>query len=179
MIGPSGTFFIVQTETDNKKAIENTLRKYMNKVGGFRLASDSSAVRSWFREKGVLTVATQRQGTEVKLEQIEEAGIELDCEEVSLVEENGNKFELVCDPSKVATVEGELVKLGFVIFIIVKFLALNSLFRFIVESSEVHFRALHFVTVQGEEMLRIEKLYELLQDDESIRQIYDNIDLGK
>lgn len=32
VIGPSGTFFIIEAETDNRNVLENTLRKYFNKV---------------------------------------------------------------------------------------------------------------------------------------------------
>ena len=83
VIGPSGTFFIVIAETDNKKTFESTLRKYFNKVlflnvlnepffqvGGFRMATDASAVRSWFNEKGVILVDTKKDGKDIKLEQV-------------------------------------------------------------------------------------------------------------
>jgi len=51
VIGPGGTFFIIQAETDNKKVFESTLRKYFNKLGGFRIAGDSSGVRSWLTRR--------------------------------------------------------------------------------------------------------------------------------
>lgn len=44
---------------------------------------------------------------------MEELGIELDCEEVTVVDEDGtNKFELIVDPKKIHSVENEFVKLG-------------------------------------------------------------------
>ncbi|KAK6043875.1 DNA-binding regulatory protein, YebC/PmpR family [Cooperia oncophora] len=148
VIGPSGTFFIIEAETDSKRALENTMRKYFNKVGGFRFASEASAVLSWFEQKGVLSVKRK----------MEEIGIELDCEDVSLVEDEGRVFELVCDPGKLAKVEKALTSKGL-----------------IVESAELQFRPLHPIKVESEDAAKIEKLYEYLQEDESIRQIFDNI----
>ena len=44
---------------------------------------------------------------------MEELGIEMDCEEVNLVTEDGaKKFELLCDSKKIQTIENDLVKLG-------------------------------------------------------------------
>ncbi|KAK6018786.1 DNA-binding regulatory protein, YebC/PmpR family [Ostertagia ostertagi] len=141
VIGPSGTFFIIEAETDNKKTLENTMRKYFNKVGGFRFASEASAVLSWFEQKGM-----------------EEIGIELDCEDVSLVEDEDRVYELVCEPRKLTKVEKALTDKGL-----------------IVESAELQFRPLHPVHVESEDATKIEKLYDFLQEDESIRQIFDNI----
>ncbi|CAI4230575.1 unnamed protein product [Auanema sp. JU1783] len=154
VIGPSGTFFIVVAETDNKKAFENILRKYFNKVGGFRLAADSSGVRSWFDEKGVLTVSPERDGKQLKLDEIEEIGIELDVEEVSIVEDDGKKFELLCEPGKLMSIEAELSKQ-----------------KFTVESAEVEYRAKHPIPVQGDDATKVEKFYELIQEDDNTKQI--------
>ncbi|EYC02327.1 hypothetical protein Y032_0100g3235 [Ancylostoma ceylanicum] len=161
VIGPSGSFFIVEAETDNKKAFENTMRKYFNKVGGFRFATEASAVQSWFEQKGVVTVKADLKGKPVPLEQMEEIGIELDCEDVVLVEDGGRMFELLCQPGKLSEVESSLTSKGFA-----------------VEAAELQFRPLHPVRIEGDDASKVEKLYELLQEDESIRQIFDNIQPG-
>ncbi|KAL6727380.1 hypothetical protein Aduo_009260 [Ancylostoma duodenale] len=161
VIGPSGSFFIVEAETDNKKAFENTMRKYFNKVGGFRFATEASAVQSWFEQKGVVTVKADLKGKPVPLEQMEEIGIELDCEDVVLVEDGDRMFELLCQPGKLTEVESSLTSKGFA-----------------VEAAELQFRPLHPVRIEGDDASKVEKLYELLQEDESIRQIFDNIQPG-
>ncbi|VDM75847.1 unnamed protein product [Strongylus vulgaris] len=112
VIGPAGSFFIVEAETDNKKAFENTMRKYFNKVGGFRFASEASAVQSWFQQKGVLTVKAELKGKPVGLEQMEEVGIELDCEDVVLIESGDRTFELLCQPDRLSDVEHKLTSKG-------------------------------------------------------------------
>ncbi|KAJ1365886.1 hypothetical protein KIN20_026352, partial [Parelaphostrongylus tenuis] len=159
VIGPSGTFFIVEAETESRKAMENTMRKYFNKVGGFRFASDPSAVQSWFEQKGIVNVKEVARDGVIPLEKMEEVGIELDCEDVSLVESDGRTFELVCGWDKLSKVENALVDRGFNI-----------------ESAEIQFRPTHPVRVDGEDAAKIGKFYDLLQEDESIRQIYDNIE---
>ncbi|VDO22966.1 unnamed protein product [Haemonchus placei] len=158
VIGPSGTFFIIEAETDNKKVLENTMRKYFNKVGGFRFASEASAVQSWFEQKGVLSVSEKAKGESVPMEQMEEIGIELDCEDVSLVEDEHRLYELVCEPGRLTKVETALTEKGFV-----------------VESAELQYRPLHPIHIESEDAAKVGKLYEFLQEDESIRQIYDNI----
>ncbi|CAB3402238.1 unnamed protein product [Caenorhabditis bovis] len=158
VIGPAGTFFIIQAETANKKQLENDLRKYFNKVGGFRMAADGG-VRTWFAEKGVVTVDAVKDGKKIPMEQIEEAGIENDCEEVELVEEDGSeKYELLCEAKSLNSVESGLTKAGYAVL-----------------SSEVEFRALHPIELPEAESARVEKFYELLQEDEQVRQIFDNI----
>uniref|UniRef100_A0A158P9H0 Transcriptional regulatory protein n=1 Tax=Angiostrongylus cantonensis TaxID=6313 RepID=A0A158P9H0_ANGCA len=114
VIGPSGTFFIVEAETESRKMMENTMRKYFNKVGGFRFASDPSAVQSWFQQKGIVNVKELAQGRPVPIEKMEEIGIELDCEDVSLVESDGRTFELVCESENLSKVESALADRGFV-----------------------------------------------------------------
>ncbi|WKX99577.1 hypothetical protein Q1695_014450 [Nippostrongylus brasiliensis] len=146
VIGPSGTFFVIEAETDNKK------------VGGFRFASDAAAVQSWFVQKGVVNLKPTTKEGKLSLEKAEEIGIELDCEDVSLVADDEVVFELVCAPEKVSKVENALVSKGLT-----------------VESAEVQFRPLHPIEIEAEDAVKVEKLYELLQEDESIRQIFDNI----
>ncbi|CAP33890.1 Protein CBG15714 [Caenorhabditis briggsae] len=158
IIGPAGTFFIVIAETSNKKALENDLRKYFNKIGGFRLAADGG-VRSWFEEKGVVHVDVKKDGKEMTTEQMEEVGLEFDVEEVLLIEEDSTKkFELICDSKSLSNVESQLGKAGFSIL-----------------QSEIEFRAVHPIDCPEAEAPKIQKLYEMLQEDEQVRQIFDNI----
>ncbi|KHJ95643.1 DNA-binding regulatory protein, YebC/PmpR family [Oesophagostomum dentatum] len=139
----------------------DTFRNFLikMKVGGFRFASEASAVQSWFQRKGVLTVKADLKGKQVPLEQMEEIGIELDCEDVALVE--AELFELLCSPDRLSEVESNLTNKGFT-----------------VESAELQYRPLHPVRIDGDDASKVEKLYELLQEDESIRQIFDNIQPG-
>ncbi|CAI5444595.1 unnamed protein product [Caenorhabditis angaria] len=158
IIGPAGTFFIVQAETSNKKAFENDLRKYFNKLGGFRLAADGG-VRTWFEEKGVICVEPIKDGKTLTTEQMEEVGIENDCEEVSLVEEDGGqKFEFLCEAQKLNSIESGLSSTGYTVV-----------------SADIEFRAVHPIELPPTESAKIEKFYEILQEDEQVRNIFDNV----
>ncbi|CCD73796.1 Transcriptional regulatory protein [Caenorhabditis elegans] len=158
IIGPSGIFLIVTAETSNKKAFENDLRKYFNKLGGFRLAADGG-VRSWFEEKGVVHVDTKKGGKILNIEEMEEIGLEFDAEEVLLIEEDSTKkFELICDAKSLQTLENGLGKGGFSIL-----------------QSEIEFRPVHPIDCPEAEEPKVQKLYEMLQEDEQVRQIFDNI----
>ncbi|CAJ0941664.1 unnamed protein product, partial [Mesorhabditis belari] len=162
VIGPSGTFFVVHMEASSKSTAESTLKKYINKTGGgFRMAPDLSAVQAWFDQKGVLSVSEKdRNNKTLSLEQMEDLGIELDCEEVSAFMEDGErKFELLCNPLSVNKIE-----------------ALLNEKMLVVESGEVEFRAMHPINVESEDKEKIEKFFKLLEEEDMVINIYDNID---
>ncbi|KAK0420873.1 hypothetical protein QR680_014939 [Steinernema hermaphroditum] len=79
IIGPAASLFVVETETDSKNRMTNTIQKYLNKIGSFRIAQDS--IKNRFEEKGVITTDVKLKDKELTLEQMEEIAIELDCEE--------------------------------------------------------------------------------------------------
>uniref|UniRef100_A0A8R1E8C0 Translational activator of cytochrome c oxidase 1 n=2 Tax=Caenorhabditis japonica TaxID=281687 RepID=A0A8R1E8C0_CAEJA len=146
IIGPSGIFLIITAESSNKKSLENDLRKYFNKLGGFRLAADGG-VRSWFEEKGVTHVSASKAGSEITMEEMEEAALELEVEEVTLfVEDSAKKFELLCESNNLLLVENGLSKQGFSVL-----------------SSEIEFRAVHPITLSEADARRLENLYDMLQ----------------
>ncbi|PIC41190.1 hypothetical protein B9Z55_008697 [Caenorhabditis nigoni] len=90
---------------------------------------------------------------------MEEVGLEFDVEEVLLIEEDSTKkFELICDSKSLSNVESQLGKAGFSIL-----------------QSEIEFRAVHPIDCPEAEAPKIQKLYEMLQEDEQVRQIFDNI----
>lgn len=160
LIGPSGSFIIVEAETDNYNRTKNTVQKYIKKAGGVRLSA--SSLRNRFDEKGFIIVApTKTDGSKVVLETLEEVGIELDCEDVSKLEDRdeGPVIEMTVDATKLNKVEAQLVEHGY-----------N------VENSEVRLIAHHFVSLSAEESASLEKLYELLGEDEDVTQIHDNIE---
>ncbi|GMS89119.1 hypothetical protein PENTCL1PPCAC_11294, partial [Pristionchus entomophagus] len=161
IIGPSGCFLIIETEAPNRSGINSTIQKYMNKTGGFRLAADSSAVLSWFDSKGVVRVdSVSKDGKAIPFEKAEEMGIELDCEQVELIEgEDGkSKFEMLCNPKHLTSVEEGLSSQGLVI-----------------EYSETEMRPKHPISLPETDQKQVEKFYEFLQEDEHVKQIFDNI----
>lgn len=103
---------------------------------------------------------TKADGSKVDVEVLEEAGIELDCEDVSKIEdrEEGPVVELTVDSGKVNQVENSLTDQGYS-----------------VENSEIRLVAHHQVTLSQEEASVLEKFYELVGEDEDVTQIHDNV----
>lgn len=70
---------------------------------------------------------------------MEEVGIELDCEDVTLVEDAGEKyFELICDLVRLQNVEHKLVARGFNVI-----------------SAEVNMRALHTIAINESDSAKV------------------------
>ncbi|CAD5215018.1 unnamed protein product [Bursaphelenchus okinawaensis] len=159
IIGPSGSFIIVEAETDSYNRTKGLVLKYMKKVGGFRM-SDSS-LKSRFEEKGKIVVEPKKSdGSLLTLEEMEEVGIELDCEEVVVFEkrDEGVAIELTVENGKMHKVESALGEKGYV-----------------VENSQVKLIPLHAIEVSEQDMDTINKFYEYMDEVDEVQQIHDNI----
>jgi len=159
VIGPSGSFFVVETLTDSKTRMDNTLRKYMNNVGHFRHANGT--ILSTFNETGVLLVSSKRSdGSPVEMDTLEALCVDMDCEDLAVIEEeDGDKWELICPVLRLQTVSSRLVELGYS-----------------VECAEVQWRSKHTVTLNQDDAVKVERFYRLLQQDGDIKQIFDNLE---
>lgn len=95
------------------------------------------------------------------LEQVEEAAIELDCEEVTefTAEDGTKKYELTFGLSNLSSLESKLQQHGFV-----------------VESAEARLVSEHLVSVTSEEAEIVERFYTLVQEIEDVTNIFDNIE---
>lgn len=161
VIGPAGSFFIVETLTDNKNRKVNTMTKYFNKTGGFRFCTGPASIRQAFDEKGVIHVSPFKDGQPISLEKMEELGIELDCEDVSFVvnESNENIYELICDYVNLRKIENELRSAGYSVV-----------------TADLQLRAKHTVPISIEDTAKVEKFYQFLQEDPEVKQVFDNLE---
>lgn len=121
-------------------------------------------MRNRFEEKGVVRIlAKDAAGKSLHVDDVEELAIELDCEEVTKVEEeDGDRLEFVTEALNVSKVESALSEKGFS-----------------VESAETELIALHPVTLSEAESEVVEKFYEQLQEIEEVKQIYDNLNTSE
>lgn len=127
-------------------------------MGGFRFATQP--LKSRFDEKAFVTVAAKKQdGSVASLEALEELGIELDCEEVSRLDEQEAGFELVVASDRANATEEALTAQGYA-----------------VENSEVRLVPHHAVSLSAEEFRAVEKFYELVGEDEQFTQVHDNLE---
>uniref|UniRef100_A0A7E4ZT02 Transcriptional regulatory protein n=1 Tax=Panagrellus redivivus TaxID=6233 RepID=A0A7E4ZT02_PANRE len=158
LIGPSGSFFIIEAEGENKSKIQSQIAKSIKKIGGFRFAADS--LQNRFEAKGIVHISAKTaDGKTLKVEDVEELAIELDCEEVTALNDDGEKLEFTTEPNNVSKLESELAAKGYTI-----------------ELAETQLIPLHAITVSEAESTLVEKFYEALQDVEEVKQIFDNID---
>ncbi|MFH4982099.1 hypothetical protein AB6A40_008808 [Gnathostoma spinigerum] len=160
VVGPGGSFFVIETETDSIPRMNQTVAKYLNKMGGgFRIITDPSICGN-FDEKGVLHISCSRKNKPVSLEEMEEVVIELECEDVALIESDSQPcFEVMCSISQLRQTERKLAELGYSVIL-----------------AEMQMRAKHTISLSKSDSEKVEKLYEYLQEDSSIKQIFDNIE---
>jgi translational activator of cytochrome c oxidase 1 len=158
MIGPSGSFFIIEAEGENKSKIQSSITKALKKIGHFRFAPDS--LMSRFEEKGIIQIDGKKGEKEIKVEDVEELAIELDCEEVVKIdEEDGPKLEFTTEIGNLNKVENALTEQGYT-----------------VELAEAQLIPLHPVPISDSDAAIVEKFYEQLQEIEEIKQIFDNVE---
>uniref|UniRef100_A0A0N4ZG38 Transcriptional regulatory protein n=1 Tax=Parastrongyloides trichosuri TaxID=131310 RepID=A0A0N4ZG38_PARTI len=159
IIGPSGTMFILECETDNAKRTENGLRKHLNKLGGFRIVTDS--LKNRFEEKGVLTISEKdKNGKILPLDVVEETAIEYDIEEVEEIDGEGIKqYNLYCDKKDLSSIESKL-----------------GASNFVLENTEIKLMPLHPIAVLEDDMVKVEKFYEALMEEDDVKNIYDNVE---
>jgi translational activator of cytochrome c oxidase 1 len=158
LIGPSGSFFIIEAEGENKGKIQSSITKALKKVGHFRYANDSLLNR--FDEKGIVRIdAKSSDGKSIDVEDVEELAIELDCEEVVKIdEEDGPKLEFTTEVGSLNKVESSLTQKGFTI-----------------ELAEAQLIPIHPIPMSETDASIVEKFYEQLQEVEEVKQIFDNI----
>ena len=102
--GPSGVAVIVETLTDNRNRTAGSLRHYFDKYGG-NLGQSGSV--SWqFQKKGVIVV----DGEDVVEDELMELGLENGAEDVV---NEGEAFELTCDPDTFSDLYDAVTKAGY------------------------------------------------------------------
>uniref|UniRef100_A0A0K0G0L7 Translational activator of cytochrome c oxidase 1 (inferred by orthology to a human protein) n=1 Tax=Strongyloides venezuelensis TaxID=75913 RepID=A0A0K0G0L7_STRVS len=160
VIGPSGSLFIVECETDNLVKTENALGSCLKKLEGFRLSKES--VISRFEEKGVITISNvDKEGKKVTTEKVEEMAIKSDIEEVEEIDGEGEnkQFELYCEKKQLYNIESEFSENGFV-----------------VEGAEVKMKAINLIPIPESDMAKVEKFFELIMNQKYVKNIFTNIE---
>uniref|UniRef100_A0A0N5B2M7 Transcriptional regulatory protein n=1 Tax=Strongyloides papillosus TaxID=174720 RepID=A0A0N5B2M7_STREA len=160
IIGPSGSLFVVECETDNMNRTENALRGVFNKIGGFRISNGSLLNR--FEEKGVITISNvDKEGKKLTIDEIEEMAIEFDIEEIEEIDNEGEnkQFELYCEKKQLYNIESKV-----------------SESRFVVESAEVKMKANDLISIPESDTAKVEKFYELLMNQDYVKNIFSNVE---
>uniref|UniRef100_A0A914XID0 Transcriptional regulatory protein n=1 Tax=Plectus sambesii TaxID=2011161 RepID=A0A914XID0_9BILA len=171
VIGPGGSFFIIEIETDSKTRTSNLISKLFKQLGQFRFSQDNN-VRSWFESKGVVVISANRPATgdqtaplpAITLEQAEEIAINVDCEEVTAIEdEEGNPaFEILCEANAVDQVEQQLTEMNLRVL-----------------SADVEYRAMNTLQLDENSAKLTQRFYELIEENDEVLKVFDNVDPGE
>lgn len=148
--GPSGTAFIIDVITDSRNRISQEIRHMLASHGG-SLAAPGSVL--WMFERfGVITASLDN----ITFPRLEELGIEAGAHDIVQEEQ---KAVVLTKPED--------------LYIVKKHLEDNGVKT---EGSQLEYRAKNTVTVSDDELKKkVEALYEELDDNEDVQEIFDNI----
>ncbi len=93
--GPAGVALLIECLTDNRNRSASEVRIAVTRNGG--TMADAGSTARMFSRKGVVTVAKEQEGRELTEDDILEATIDADPEEVN---DLGDAFEIISDPSQ-------------------------------------------------------------------------------
>jgi len=151
--GPGGTAFIVEVVTDNKNRSASSVRSNFSKNGG-TLGSDGAV--AWdFEKKGQIIIKSEG----LDADEFMMEAIEMGAEDVI---EDGEFFEVLTDPTEMHQIDEALRGAGF-------------------ESEEAEIVMLPKNKVKVEDLETAEqvlKVYEALEDNEDVNDVYSNFDIS-
>ena len=151
--GPGGTAFIVDVVTDNKNRSASSVRSNFAKNGG-NLGTDG-AVAWMFEKKGQIIIKSEG----LDADEFMMEALEFGAEDV-LVE--GDTFEVITDPADFQNVLEALTEAGYE----------N-------EEAEITMIPENMVKIEDEEVAaKVLKLYEVLEDNEDVNDVYSNFDIS-
>ena len=152
--GPGGVALMVECLTDNRNRSASDVRMAMTRNGG-RMA-DAGSVSYLFARKGVVVVEKDQGGRSLTEDDLLEVALEAGAEDV---DDLGEAFEVVCDPSELVQVRQAVEAAG-----------LDY------DSAEVSFVPSASVEVDGDTVSRIYRLIEALEDSDDVQNVYANFD---
>lgn len=147
--GPGGTAVMVEALTDNRNRTASDLRHYFSKYGGN--LGETGCVSWMFKEKGLIII---------ELEQVKDEdtfmlqALEAGAEDVVRQED---AFEVTCAPDDFEALKDGLTKAGYRL-----------------SHAEVTKLPNTYVSLTGEDAVRMAKLLELLEDHDDVQNVYTN-----
>lgn len=149
--GPGGVAMLIECLTDNRNRAATDVRTAMNKNGGNM--ADAGSVSYMFTRKGVATLDKAGLSEDDVLMAVLDAG----AEEVN---DLGEKFEVLCEPSDMMAVRSALADAGIDY-----------------DSVEPDFRASMEVPVDASLARRVFNLIDALEDSDDVQNVYTNVDI--
>ena len=93
--GPAGIALLIECLTDNRNRSASDVRVAVTRNGG--TMADAGSTARMFSRKGVVTVAKEQDGRDLTEDDVLEATLDADPEEVN---DLGDSFEIISDPGR-------------------------------------------------------------------------------
>jgi YebC/PmpR family DNA-binding regulatory protein len=152
--GPAGVALLIECLTDNRNRSASDVRVAVTRNGG-TMADAGSTVRM-FTRKGVVTLAKDQDGRQLTEDDVLEATLDADPEEVS---DLGDIFEIISDPANTVAVRAAVQQAG-----------LDY------ESAEVSFVPDYTQPVDAPTAEKLFKIIEALEDSDDVQNVYANFE---
>ena len=154
--GPAGVAILIECLTDNRNRAISDVRVAVTRNGA--TMADGGSVQRIFARKGVVTVAKQQEGREITEDDLMEAT--LDAEPEDIVDE-GDVFEVLSDPNQVVAVRQAVQAAGIDY-----------------DSAEVQFRADFDQPVSSvEDAQKLFRVIDALEDSDDVQNVFTNVDI--
>jgi YebC/PmpR family DNA-binding regulatory protein len=154
--GPGGVAFLVECLTDNKNRAAMEVRTALTRSGGS--LADPGSVSYLFSRKGVVLVGKQQDGRELGEDDVLDAVLDAGAEEVN---DNGDTWEVVSDPSDLVAVRSALQSAGIDY-----------------ESADMSFVPSTQIELDVDGAKRVFKLIDALEDSDDVQNVYANYDVS-
>ncbi|NLT28869.1 MAG: YebC/PmpR family DNA-binding transcriptional regulator [Propionibacterium sp.] len=152
--GPAGIALLIECLTDNRNRSASEVRVAVTRNGG--TMADVGSTARLFSRKGVVAVAKQQDGRTVTEDDLLEATLDANPEEV---EDSGDTFEIICDPNDTVAVRQAVQAAG-----------LDY------ESAEVSFVPDFSQEVDAPTLEKVLKIIEALEDSDDVQNVFGNFD---
>ena len=152
--GPAGIAMLIECLTDNRNRSASDVRVAVTRNGGSM--ADAGSTARMFNRKGVVIVAKQQDGRTISEDDLLEATLDADPEEIN---DLGDTFEIISDPSNTVPVRTAVQAAG-----------LDY------ESAEVSFVPEYAVEVDAETVEKVMRIIDALEDSDDVQNVYANFD---
>ncbi|MCW2810357.1 MAG: hypothetical protein JWP61_815 [Friedmanniella sp.] len=152
--GPAGIALLIECLTDNRNRSASEVRIAVLRNGG--TMADAGSTARMFNRKGVVTLAKQQDGRTITEDDVLEATLDADPEEVL---DQGDTFEVISDPAHTVQVRTAVQEAG-----------LDY------ESAEVSFVPEFTQEVDAATLEKVMKIIDALEDSDDVQTVYANFD---
>jgi YebC/PmpR family DNA-binding regulatory protein len=152
--GPAGVALLIECLTDNRNRSASDVRVAVTRNGGSM--ADAGSTARIFDRKGVVVVGKQQDGKTLTEDDLLEATLDADPEEVN---DLGDSFEIISDPNDVVKVRTAVQEAGYDY-----------------ESAEVSFVPSYTQEIDAPTAEKLFKIIEALEDSDDVQNVYTNFD---